>query len=72
MIIWEAMKLPTKSLNHHQASSLHHMRVSIPSNEDIFYNKTLQALNTVLKSLDRPLLVRFDWYSQKRTPIHIG
>jgi hypothetical protein len=70
MIAWELMKLPQLtnaveepgtilSLRHHH-SNAH------------FNNKTLQALEEVTRSFNRPPLVRFDWYSQKRTPTHIG
>ena len=35
-------------------------------------NSSLLLHLPAIKAAQRPLLVRFDWYSRKQTPVHIG
>ena len=82
MIAWEVLKLgnschydlnvgcnnPVQQTASPNPSDVQHQ--SIRTNEET--NITIMLLEKFSRITDRPPLVRFDWYSQKRTPVHIG
>lgn len=81
MIAWEVLRLgnschsdlnvgcsnPVQQTASAKPSYIHH---SIRTDEET--NITIMLLEKFFRITDRPPLVRFDWYSQKRTPVHIG
>ena len=81
MIAWEVLKLansshydlnvgcnnPVQQTTSPNPSGVHQ---SIRTDEET--NITIMLLEKFFRITDRPPLVRFDWYSQKRTPVHIG
>ena len=81
MIAWEVLRLsnschydlnigcsnPVQQTANAKSSDVHQ---SLRSDEET--NITIMLLGKFSRITDRPPLVRFDWYSQKRTPVHIG
>ena len=45
---------------------------NVDESKDGEYGVTSKLVNKFVQTSTRPLLVRFDWYSQKQTPVHIG
>lgn len=66
MLSWEMIKLGNVPIAKEERQEKHYLSYSD------YYNRTLQFLISGTESLNRPPLVRFDWYSHKQTPVHIG
>ena len=45
---------------------------NVDESKDEEYGVTSKLVNKFVQTRTRPLLVRFNWYSRKQTPVHIG
>ena len=45
---------------------------NVDESKDEEYGVTSKLVNKFIQTRTRPLLVRFNWYSRKQTPVHIG
>ena len=45
---------------------------NVDESKDEEYGVTSKLVNKFIQTRTRPLLVRFNWYSRKQTPVYIG
>lgn len=68
LLLWQIQVL---NMEYAQRESLVRVIKVLPS-PTTPVEKARKAVDSFVESSRRPLLVRFDWYSRKKSPIHIG
>ena len=71
MVVWEALVM-TRSCSSCDASVLRVSPLGEQGDVDPSRGALANFTQRLLQLQNRPLLVRFDWYSRKKTPVHIG
>lgn len=72
MIAWEALTMSCSPGRNAVPCSAH--RAGADDQRDNEYAQITRESFTkkLFRDQRRPLLVRFDWYSRKKTPVHVG
>ena len=68
MLLWQMQVL----MEYSEMESLVRVTKVLPSAATTPSTKVKKTIDGFIRSSQRPLLVRFDWYSRKKSPIHIG